>query len=193
MTTASAGAQRPGAQRAGTRTDATNPTCERCGAEFKRSTSERICPDCLAPLAALRERAGLTAAELARRVGCRPKAIADLERNLHHPRLDRARKIANALGVEVFVAFPELAVTKGEAARELRLTSRDLLRLCETGVLPSDTSGHWHRIPLRPVLELAREREDLRRNWVSLNAAEAKYGLPRWVLRRLILEGRLNE
>jgi transcriptional regulator with XRE-family HTH domain/predicted RNA-binding Zn-ribbon protein involved in translation (DUF1610 family) len=168
-------------------------TCSQCGSTFKRRTNERVCPECLAPLRRLRAKSGLTAAALARRVGCRANTISELERDLYQPALALAEALALGLGADVLDTFPSLEITKGEAQRVLGMTSRGVKRLCDSGDLPCDGDGEWHRIPYAAVRRLADERERFRAEWISFHAAEHEYGLPWWVLRRLEREGRFGD
>lgn len=167
-------------------------TCDQCERSFKRRTSERVCSDCLAPLRRLREAAGLTLAELAGRVDCRPTTIWELEREKYNPALMLAERLASEFGVDVGEAFPRLKVTKQEAQQLLRMTSRDVKRLCDDGELPCDADGHWHRLDYAAVRALAGEREALRRDLISFHAAEREFGLPWWLLAQLQGEGRLD-
>jgi DNA-binding XRE family transcriptional regulator len=164
-------------------------TCDNCRAALDRRTSERLCENCLAPLRRLRRRAGLTQAELARRVGCRPHTIHELEHDRYHPALALAQAIAKELSVDVLETFPSLEITKVEAQKFLNKTWRSIDKLCESGELPCDSDGHWHRIPFRAVLEFRQELDEFRHDWISFNAAERESGLPRWILHRLSDEG----
>jgi transcriptional regulator with XRE-family HTH domain len=167
--------------------------CERCGRAFQRQTCERICSSCCEPLRRLRQRAKLTQHELAGRVGCRRNAIADLERDRFHPHLKLAERIAGELGVDVREAFPRLQITKGEAARLLGETGRDVKRLCDEKQLPANCEKSWHRLEYAAVRRLAEEREELRREWISFHAAEREYPLPWWLLRKLEAAGKFGD
>jgi DNA-binding XRE family transcriptional regulator len=67
-------------------------------------------------LKALREKAGLTQAQLAQKAGLSPQAIAALEQGTRGPTWETVRRLAMALGVseqEFKVRLPEGAVAEG--------------------------------------------------------------------------------
>jgi DNA-binding XRE family transcriptional regulator len=167
--------------------------CDRCGEAFRRRTNEPTCPDCAAPLRRHRKTAGLTQVELAERVGCRPATISDLERKPFHLALELAESIARELGTDVLDVFPALEVTKVETQKVLHKTSRSIIELCESGELPCNSDGHWHRIPLRAVLELRDRLDEFERDWFSFTAAAERSGLPRWVVHRLHVAGEFGD
>ena len=72
-----------------------------------------------APLRELRERAGLTQAQLAQRAGLHISAVTRFEQGLREPALATAAGLAKALAVKVddFLAEPTQAVTKPSRGR----------------------------------------------------------------------------
>lgn len=161
--------------------------CASCGEPMARATSERVCDKCTRPLRRYRKARGMTQLELANRVGCRPNTISELELPTglcYHPALKLAERIAAVLDADVVDLFPDLQITSAEAGTLLRMTLRDVTRLCTDGELPASREGHWWRLDYAAVLQLAAEREERRRNWISFHAIERKYGVPWWVLRQ---------
>jgi DNA-binding XRE family transcriptional regulator len=169
------------------------PTCERCGSSFERRTNDRLCLDCLGPLARLRRTAGLSQAELGSRVGCRRVGtVRELEREQYHPALALAERIASEFGVEVLDVFPSLQITKSEVRQQLHVTGRTVAQLCDEGELPANCDGPWHRLDYATVLRLKGELEERRKEWISFHAAEREYHLPWWLLDELQEEGKLH-
>lgn len=80
-----------------------------------------------------RERAGLTQAGLARRLGTTQSAVARLERPGSNPRVDTLERALLATGqeVELRVRRPKAGVDESLIARQLRLTPEERLRAFE--------------------------------------------------------------
>jgi transcriptional regulator with XRE-family HTH domain len=74
----------------------------------------------------LRNRAGITQAQLADRVDISHEFMSRLERGLKAPSLDSAAKIANALGVTLSVLF-DFEVVSGSEDEELMAGLKSLL------------------------------------------------------------------
>jgi len=145
----------------------------------------------------IREAAGLSLRAFGDAIGVSYATVHTWEKG-RTPRPEHARRYGEALralqigGPSVLEVFPGLQITKLETQRLLQLTAKIVRRLCDEGELPFSCDGHWHRVDYAAVLRLAAEREDRRVNWISLSAAEDKYGMPPWLLIRLEKGGKLD-
>jgi transcriptional regulator with XRE-family HTH domain len=101
-----------------------------------------------------RERAGLTQAELARRLGTTQSAVARLERPGSNPRIETLERALLATGqeVELRVRRPKAGVDEGQIVERLKLTpaerlaafqssSRNMRRLLEKASRPHARSA----------------------------------------------------